>query len=230
MPALLTYNWLTVHNAWVGTFEFVCMLVLWNRAAKSILQIETTFILTNIFKLQVNSSSQGNQTLFCKALSQRVFSTTYVFLSLNQRDKLRCLVFHWWLHWEVCHGQRSVCWPYSPMSSSCAGLTSTLSESFPSLAAPILDGHSGGAWPGAGDQSGFMQAAFLPDMLGLQSGSEQLLRAACLLLQRQNLQRHLPAPPPGNAHPRKSTHTSLWWPCRVGLYDDPWASSSPIAE
>lgn len=32
-----------------------------------------------------------------------------------------------------------------------------------------------------------MEAAFLPDILGLQSGSVQLLRAACLPLQRQNL-------------------------------------------
>lgn len=103
MPAILTYNWSCTVHAWGHLNLYPCWFC-GRGQQKSILQIETTFILANIFKLQVSSSPHRNQTLFCKGLPERVFSTTYSFLSLNQRDNFRFLVFHWWLHWEVCHG------------------------------------------------------------------------------------------------------------------------------
>lgn len=74
-----------------------------------------------------------------------------------------------------------------PCSCTWAVVTSTISESIPSLT---------GSHPGWAFRESltwywwsvwFHGTAFLPDFLGLQSRPGQLLRAACLLLQRQNL-------------------------------------------
>lgn len=149
-------------------------------------------------------------------------------------DNVRFLVSHWWLHWQVCHGQTSVSWSYSPLQlhmSSCH-LHRSWEHSLPGWLTP---------WMGTQGEPDLYWWSMWFHWSCLSAwhfgAAEQIWAAAegCLSsppkAKSEELQRHLPAPPPpGNAHSRKPTHTSLWWPCRVGLCDDLWGSFSALGE